>query len=55
MTSDEAIRTSLIRAARERRRREELAAEVGSLEADDGDRTEMLAVAGLMEAMHAAR
>jgi hypothetical protein len=42
-------------AARRLRRRSELAAEVAALEADDDDREEMLAVAGLMEALRAPR
>jgi hypothetical protein len=37
------------------RRRAELAAEVAALEADDADREEMLAVAGLMESLRAPR
>ena len=53
LTRSEAIRSALIRAARELRRREELAAEVAELEADDEDRAEMLAVAGLMESLRA--
>ena len=51
----EAIRSSLVDAARRLSRRSELAAEAAALEADDDDREEMLAVAGLMEALRAAR
>ena len=50
-----AIRSSLVEAARRLRRRSEIAAEVAALEADDDDREEMLAVAGLMEALRAPR
>jgi hypothetical protein len=35
------------------RRRSQLAAEVAALEADDDDRSEMLAVASMMESMRA--
>jgi predicted transcriptional regulator len=55
MTRSEAIRSSLIESARRLRRSSTLAAEVAALEADDGDRNEMLAVAGLMESLRAAR
>jgi len=50
-----AIRAALIESARRLRRRSELAAEVAALEADESDRAEMLAVAGLMESLRAAR
>jgi Arc/MetJ-type ribon-helix-helix transcriptional regulator len=53
MSRSEAIRTSLIASARRLRRSSELAAEVASLEADEEDRDEMLAVAGLMESLRA--
>jgi len=53
MSRSEAIRTSLVRAARAMRRHEELAAEVAALEADEEDRSEMLAVAELMESLRA--
>ena len=43
------------KAAQRLRRRSELAAEVAALEADEDDREEMLAVAGLMEALRAPR
>ena len=53
LTRSEAIRSSLVDAARRLRRRSQIAAEVAALEADDDDREEMLAVAGLMEALRA--
>ena len=53
LTRSEAIRSSLLASADRMHRRSRLAAEVGALEADD-DRTEMLAVASLMESMRAA-
>jgi len=55
MTRSEAIRSSLIASAQRLRRSSELAAEVAALEADDQDRDEMLAVAGLVESLRAAR
>ena len=55
MSRSEAIRTALIESAARLRRRAELAAEVAALEADESDREEMLAVAGLMESMRAPR
>jgi antitoxin component of RelBE/YafQ-DinJ toxin-antitoxin module len=55
MSRSEAIRSSLIASAQRLRRRSELAAEVAALEADDADRDEMLAVAGLMESLRAPR
>ena len=55
LSRSEAIRSSLVDAARRLRRRSELAAEVAALEADDDDREEMVAVAGLMEALRAPR
>ncbi len=54
MSRSEAIRSALLSAAGRLRGRQELAAEVASLEADDEDRREMLEVAGLMEALRAA-
>jgi hypothetical protein len=53
LSRSEAIRSALIDAARRLRQRSELAAEVAALEADDEDREEMLAVAGLMESLRA--
>ena len=55
LSRSEAIRSSLVDAARRLRRRSELAAEVAALEADADDRQEMFAVAGLMEALRAPR
>lgn len=55
MSRSEAIRSSLIASADRLRRRSALAAEVAALEADDADRDEMLAVAGLMESLRAPR
>ena len=53
MSRSEAIRSSLIASADRRRRRSVLAAEAAELEADEADRDEMLAVAGLMESLRA--
>lgn len=55
MSRSEAIRSALVASARRLRRSSELAAEVAALEADDDDRDEMLAVAGLMESLRAPR
>jgi hypothetical protein len=55
VSRSEAIRSALIESSRRLRRRAELAAEVAALEADDADREEMLAVAGLMESLRAPR
>lgn len=55
MSRSEAIRSALIASARRLRARSTLAAEVAALEADDDDREEMLAVAGLMESLRAPR
>ena len=54
LTRSEAIPSSLLSSADRMRRRRQLAAEVAALEADDNDRSEMLAVASLMESMRAA-
>ena len=54
MSQSDAIRSALLSAAGRLRRRQDLAAEVAALEADDEDRREMLEVAGLMEALRAA-
>lgn len=54
LSRSEAIRSSLMASAERMRRRRQLAAEVAALEADDDDRTEMLAVASRMESMRAA-
>ncbi len=53
LTRSEAIRSSLLASADRMRRRQQLAAEVAALEVDDDDRTEMLAVASLMESVRA--
>jgi Arc/MetJ-type ribon-helix-helix transcriptional regulator len=53
MSRSEAIRSALVRAAYALRRHDELAYEVAQLEADDVDRSEMLAVAELMESLRA--
>ena len=54
LSQSEAIRSSLLASADRMRRRSQLAAEVAALEADDDDRSEMLAVASLMESVRAA-
>lgn len=53
MSRSEAIRSALIASARRLREPSALAVEVAALEADDDDREEMLAVAGLMESLRA--
>jgi hypothetical protein len=53
MNRSEAIRTALVESAKRLRRRQEIAAEVAALEADEGDREEMLEVASLMESLRA--
>ena len=53
MSRSEVIRSAVIAAAERLRRREELAAEVAALEADQHDREEMLEVAALMETLRA--
>ena len=55
LSRSDAIRTALVGELRQRRRRHEIAAEVASLEADEDDRKEMLAVAQLMESLRASR
>jgi len=54
MSRSDAIRSALLSAAGRLRRRQELAAEVAALEADEQDRLEMLEVAGFMEGLRAA-
>ncbi len=54
LSQSEAIRSSLLASAERIRKRRELAAEAAALEADEADRSEMLAVASLMESMRAA-
>ncbi len=53
LTRSEAIRAALVDAAARLRDRRALAAEVAALEADEGDRAEMLAVAEMMESLRA--
>ena len=55
LTRSEAIRTSLLASADRLRRKKTLAAEAAALEADEDDRSEMAAVAELMEALRAPR
>jgi Arc/MetJ-type ribon-helix-helix transcriptional regulator len=54
LSRSEAIRSALIESARRVQRRSDLAAEVAALEADEADREEMHAVAGLMESLRAS-
>jgi Arc/MetJ-type ribon-helix-helix transcriptional regulator len=53
LSRSEAIREALVQSADRLRRRSELAAEVADLDADEADREEMTAVAGLMESLRA--
>ncbi|MBP6728083.1 MAG: hypothetical protein V9E99_13315 [Microthrixaceae bacterium] len=53
LTRSDAIRSSLLTSAARLRRGRELAAEAAALEADQGDRAEMLDVALLMESLRA--
>lgn len=53
MSRSEAIRTALVQAAARLRDRRALKSEVQRLEADHEDRSEMLAVAELMESLRA--
>jgi Arc/MetJ-type ribon-helix-helix transcriptional regulator len=53
LSRSDAIRSALIESAQRLQRRSEVAAEAAALEADDTDRREMLAVAGLMESLRA--
>ncbi len=55
LSRSEAIRSSLLASAARMRPRRELAAEVAALESDEADRTEMIAIASLMESMRAPR
>ncbi len=55
LSQSAAIRSSLLASAGQLRRRQELAAEVAALEADEDDRAEMLSIASMMESMRAAR
>ena len=54
LSRSEAIRRAILDSAGRLRRRTALAAEVAALEADEGDRREMLEVASFMESMRAA-
>ena len=54
MTRSEAIRGALVDAAARLRERQMLADEVALLDADEGDRAEMLAVATTMEQLRAS-
>src|SRR5581483_6944817 len=54
MSRSDAIRSALLAAAGRLRQRQELAAEVAALEADEQDRQEMPDVAGFMGALRAA-
>ena len=53
MNRSEAIRRALVDSAERLRRRQDIAAEVAALEADEADRKEMLEVASLMESLRA--
>lgn len=53
MNRSVAVRTALVESAQRLRRRQEVAAEVAALEADEADRKEMLEVASLMETLRA--
>ena len=54
LSRSEAIRRAILDSAAQLQRKATLAAEVAALEADEGDRREMLDVAALMESMRAA-
>ncbi len=53
LSRSEAIRTALVKGAQQMRRREALRKEMAALEADEGDRQEMLEVAEFMELLRA--
>ncbi len=55
LSRSEAIRTALVKSAQQVRRREALRHEMALLEADEGDRQEMLEVAAFMESLRAER
>ncbi len=55
MSRSEVIRAALVQAAARLEDRRALSDEAAALEADKGDRKEMLAVSNLMEQLHAAR
>jgi Arc/MetJ-type ribon-helix-helix transcriptional regulator len=54
ISRSDAIRSALVLAVARPRRRQELAAEVAALEADEDDRQEMLEVAALMATLRAS-
>jgi Arc/MetJ-type ribon-helix-helix transcriptional regulator len=54
LSRSDAIRKAILDSASRLRRRAVVAAEVAALEADEGDRREMLEVADFMESMRAA-
>jgi Arc/MetJ-type ribon-helix-helix transcriptional regulator len=54
LSRSEAIRRAVLESASRLQRRAALAAEAAALEADEGDRAEMLEVAAMMESMRAA-
>lgn len=53
LTRSEAVREALVQSANRLRRGSELAAEVAALDTDEDDRSEMMAVSGLMESLRA--
>ena len=53
LSRSEAIRSSLVKSAQQVRRRDALRQEMALLEADEGDRREMLEVAAFMELLRA--
>jgi hypothetical protein len=53
LSRSEAVRRALVESAQRVTRRQEIAAEVAALEADEADRQEMLEVASLMESLRA--
>ena len=53
LSRSEAIRTALVQSAQQVRRRAALRQEMAALEADEGDRQEMLEVAEFMELLRA--
>jgi hypothetical protein len=55
MSRSEAIRAALVAAAARLADKQVLARESAALDADDGDRAEMLAIADMMEQLRAAR
>ena len=55
LSQSEAIRSALLDSAKRLRRSKALAAEAAALEADNDDRSEMLEIARLMEALRAPR